>query len=178
MRQCSSCLSSSRRKLRRVAVIRHPSIASGIGHFAAIQAVAPSFRVVLRPIDAPQPGKIERALMQLADEKDVGLIMMTNAAAITLCAACSRRCNDDGPIASFLNRGLGSGGRPFLRRYIRLADLRLIRLAAVLFAPLILRHCGWCVGRRRHNVFQSATGGAASEQSSHNQNCQNACRDG
>src|SRR5262249_55175214 len=42
----------------RVAVVRDPNNTAGIGQFAAIQAVAPSFRVELRPIDPRDAGEI------------------------------------------------------------------------------------------------------------------------
>src|SRR5262249_13733670 len=40
-------------RITRAAVLRDPAIASGIGQFGAVQAVAPSFRVHLRPVDVP-----------------------------------------------------------------------------------------------------------------------------
>ena len=48
--------------MTRVAVLRDPAIAAGIGQFAAIQAVAPSFGVELSPIDVRDAGEIERAV--------------------------------------------------------------------------------------------------------------------
>ena len=45
----------------RVAVVRDLAI-SGSGQFAAIQSVAPSFGVELRPVDVRDVGEIERAL--------------------------------------------------------------------------------------------------------------------
>ena len=38
-------------RVTRAAVLRDPAIASGIGQFAAVQAVAPSFGVELSPVD-------------------------------------------------------------------------------------------------------------------------------
>jgi putative tryptophan/tyrosine transport system substrate-binding protein len=47
----------------RVAVLRDPALAAGIGQFAAIQALAPaSLGVELTPIDVRDPGEIERAI--------------------------------------------------------------------------------------------------------------------
>jgi putative ABC transport system substrate-binding protein len=43
----------------RVAVLRNSSISSGIGQFGAIQSVAPSLGVELRPIDVLDAGKME-----------------------------------------------------------------------------------------------------------------------
>jgi putative ABC transport system substrate-binding protein len=48
--------------MRRAAVIRDPSITSGTGQFAAIQAVAPALGVELTPIDARDASGIERTL--------------------------------------------------------------------------------------------------------------------
>jgi ABC-type uncharacterized transport system substrate-binding protein len=48
--------------MRRAAVIRDPSITSGTGQFAAIQAVAPALGVELTPIDARDALGIERTL--------------------------------------------------------------------------------------------------------------------
>ena len=48
--------------MTRAAVLRDPAIASGIGQFAAVQAVAPSFGVELSPVDARDAGEIERGI--------------------------------------------------------------------------------------------------------------------
>jgi putative ABC transport system substrate-binding protein len=42
-------------QLKRVAVLREPDIASGIGQLAVIQAAAPSFGVEVRPVVSPSP---------------------------------------------------------------------------------------------------------------------------
>jgi putative ABC transport system substrate-binding protein len=66
----------------RVAVLRDPSGSSGIGQFAVIQAVAPSFGVELRPIDVRDPGEIERALIAFAHPSHgAGLIVTASVAA-------------------------------------------------------------------------------------------------
>ena len=59
----------------RVAVLRDPSIAAGPGQFAAIQAVAPSLGVELRPVDVRDEGEIERALALFAPNPNSGLIV-------------------------------------------------------------------------------------------------------
>ena len=46
----------------RVAVLRDPALASGIGQFAVIQAVAPSLRVEVNPVNMRDAGEIERAI--------------------------------------------------------------------------------------------------------------------
>jgi putative tryptophan/tyrosine transport system substrate-binding protein len=47
-------------------VLRDPTIASGIGQFAAIQAVAPSLGVELTPVDVRDAPEIERAVTAFA----------------------------------------------------------------------------------------------------------------
>ena len=47
-------------RVKRAAVLRDPGIASGIGQFAAVQAVAPSLGVELSPIDVRDASEIER----------------------------------------------------------------------------------------------------------------------
>ena len=42
-------------QLKRVAVLREPDIASGIGQLAVIQSAAPSFGVEVRPVVSPSP---------------------------------------------------------------------------------------------------------------------------
>jgi putative ABC transport system substrate-binding protein len=59
----------------RVAVLRDPAIASGIGQFAAIQAVAPSLGVELSPIDSRDGPEIERAVTAFARFGNSGLIV-------------------------------------------------------------------------------------------------------
>src|SRR5262245_13896515 len=48
-------------RVTRAAVMRDPAISAGIGLFGAIQSVAPSLGVELRPIDTRDVGEIERA---------------------------------------------------------------------------------------------------------------------
>jgi putative ABC transport system substrate-binding protein len=67
----------------RVAVTRDPSIASGPGQFAAIQTVAPSLGVELRPVDVRDEGEIERALALFAQSSNSGLIVTGSPQAIS-----------------------------------------------------------------------------------------------
>jgi putative tryptophan/tyrosine transport system substrate-binding protein len=46
----------------RAVVLRDPAIASGPGQFAAIQTVAASLGVELRPVDVRDAGEIERTI--------------------------------------------------------------------------------------------------------------------
>jgi putative ABC transport system substrate-binding protein len=66
----------------RVAVIRDPALAVGTAQFAAIQAVAPSFGVELRPIDVRDAGEIESAVAAFARSPNGGLILTGSAFAI------------------------------------------------------------------------------------------------
>ena len=59
----------------RVAVLRDPAIASGIGQFGAIQAVAPSLRVELSPVDVRDASEIERAVTAFAGIENGGLVV-------------------------------------------------------------------------------------------------------
>jgi putative ABC transport system substrate-binding protein len=63
----------------RAAVLRDPATAAGIGQFAAIQAVAPKFRVELTPVDVRDGGEIERAVTAFARESNGGLIVTGSA---------------------------------------------------------------------------------------------------
>jgi putative ABC transport system substrate-binding protein len=53
-------------RLTRVAVLRDSAIAAGPGQFGALQAVAPSFGVELRPLDLHDPGGIEHGIAAFA----------------------------------------------------------------------------------------------------------------
>jgi ABC-type uncharacterized transport system substrate-binding protein len=67
--------------VRRVAVIRDSDIAARIGQFGAIQSVAPSFGVELRPVNVRDAGEIERAVGALARAPNGGLITTASAPA-------------------------------------------------------------------------------------------------
>ena len=56
-------------------VLRDPAVASGPGQFAAIQAVAPSLGVELRPVDTRDAGEIERAIAAFSQSAHSGLIV-------------------------------------------------------------------------------------------------------
>jgi putative tryptophan/tyrosine transport system substrate-binding protein len=59
----------------RVAVLRDPAIASGIGQFGAIQALAPSLGVELSPVDVRDSREIERAIAAFVRGPNDGLIV-------------------------------------------------------------------------------------------------------
>ena len=61
--------------LTRVAVLRDSAIAAGPGQFGALQAVAPSFGVELRPLDLHDPSGIENGIAAFAKGPNNGLIV-------------------------------------------------------------------------------------------------------
>jgi putative ABC transport system substrate-binding protein len=66
-------------RMARAAVLRDATIPQGIGQFGAIQAVAPSFGVELRPIDVRDAPEIERAVTAFARSANGGLIVSASA---------------------------------------------------------------------------------------------------
>src|SRR5262249_31110764 len=68
--------------VRRVAGLRDAAITAGIGMWGAIQSVAPSFGVELRPVDVRDAGEMERALAAFAGSPNGGLILTGSALAI------------------------------------------------------------------------------------------------
>ena len=74
----SNCLKMAP-NLTRVAVLRDPALAAGIGQFAVIQAMAPSsFGWGSTPIDPRDPGEMERAIAAFAREPNGGLIVTSS----------------------------------------------------------------------------------------------------
>ena len=66
-------------RMARAAVLRDPTIPQGIGQFSAIQAVAPSLGVEVRPIDVHDAAEIERAVTTFAHAANGGLIVTGSA---------------------------------------------------------------------------------------------------
>jgi putative tryptophan/tyrosine transport system substrate-binding protein len=62
--------------IKRVAVIRDPSVPAGSGGLAAIQTVAPSFGVELTPVGVRSPDEIERGIAAFARSANGGLIVV------------------------------------------------------------------------------------------------------
>jgi putative ABC transport system substrate-binding protein len=60
----------------RVAVLRDSSIAAGPSQFGAIQALAPSIGVELRPLNVRDAGEIERAVTAFAQASGGGMIVL------------------------------------------------------------------------------------------------------
>ena len=62
-------------RVTRVAVLRDPAIAVGAGQFGAIQTVAPSFGVEVRPVNVRDASEIERVVMAFSHSSNGGLIV-------------------------------------------------------------------------------------------------------
>ena len=69
--------------VRQVAVIRDPGLSVGAGQFGAMQSVAPSIGVELRPIDVRDAPEIERAITAFARSPNGGLVVTGSASAVT-----------------------------------------------------------------------------------------------
>jgi ABC-type uncharacterized transport system substrate-binding protein len=62
-------------RVTRVGVIRDPAVATGVGQLGAIQSVAPSLGMELRPLGVRDAGEIERAITAFARSPNGGLIV-------------------------------------------------------------------------------------------------------
>jgi len=69
-------------RITRTAVIRDPTGAAQIGQLGAIQSVAPSLGVELRPVEARDAGEIERAVTAFAHSGNGGLIVLSGNSAL------------------------------------------------------------------------------------------------
>ncbi len=69
-------------RVRRVAVLRDPTISAGTGQLGAIQTAAPSLGVELTPINVQDAAEIERSVAAFARSGDGGLIVTTSAAVL------------------------------------------------------------------------------------------------
>jgi putative ABC transport system substrate-binding protein len=70
-------------RVTRVAVLRDPASSAGTGQFGAIQSVAPSFGVELRPVDVRDASEIERAVSAFARFPNGGMIVTGTGFALT-----------------------------------------------------------------------------------------------
>jgi ABC-type uncharacterized transport system substrate-binding protein len=68
--------------LKRVAVIRDPYIAAGLGQWGAIQSVAPSFGLELNPTNVDDVAEMERAIAAFAGLSNGGLIVTGSGRAV------------------------------------------------------------------------------------------------
>jgi putative ABC transport system substrate-binding protein len=67
----------------RIAVLRDPTITSGIGQFAVIESVAPSLGMDVTAIDMRDAQEIERDIAAFAQSPHGGLILTASAMAVT-----------------------------------------------------------------------------------------------
>ena len=68
--------------VKRAAILRDATQVSGISQFAVIQAVAPSLRMEVTPINMSEPDEVERAVAAFARNPNGGLIITTGGWAI------------------------------------------------------------------------------------------------
>ena len=69
------------RGVTRAAVLRDPALGSGTSEFAVMQAVAPSLKVELSPVDVRDAGEIERAIAAFTRGSDGGMIVTASTQA-------------------------------------------------------------------------------------------------
>ena len=69
-------------RLTRVAVLRDPALAAGIGQFAAIQSVAPSMGVELSAVNVRDAAEIEQAIAAFARIANGGLIVTASGLSV------------------------------------------------------------------------------------------------
>ena len=62
----------------RVAVLRDPTVSAGIGQFGVVQAVAPSVRMEVSPVNVREAGEIEDGIAAFARAPNGGLIVTTS----------------------------------------------------------------------------------------------------
>jgi putative ABC transport system substrate-binding protein len=68
--------------IKRVAVLRESALALGMGQLGAIQSVAPSFGVELRPVGVTDTNEIERGITAFARDPNGALILTVGPGAI------------------------------------------------------------------------------------------------
>jgi len=68
--------------MTRVAVLRDPTTPSGSGQFGVIQAMAPSLRMEVGPINVRDPGEIERSVTAFSRSANGGLIVAASPGAL------------------------------------------------------------------------------------------------
>ena len=67
---------------RRVMVLRDPTLTSGAAQFAAIEAVAPSLKAEVTPLDVRDGAEIERGMVAFASNPGGGLIVTQSGSAL------------------------------------------------------------------------------------------------
>ena len=94
----------------RAAVIRNPMTPAGSGQLGAIQAVAPSFRIEISPIDVRDTSEIEHAIAAFAHEPNGGLIVLSTSLAVAhreqiIASAARHRLPAVYPFRIYVNAG-------------------------------------------------------------------------
>jgi putative tryptophan/tyrosine transport system substrate-binding protein len=69
-------------QVTQAAILRDPSISSGIGQFAVIQSVASTYGVEVSAVDVRDHAEIENALTILASQQNGGLVVTSSAVAV------------------------------------------------------------------------------------------------
>ena len=69
-------------RVTRAAVLRDSTIPAGIGQFAVLQAVAPSFGLDLRPVDVRDAREIDRAVSAFARAENGSLVVVSGGLSI------------------------------------------------------------------------------------------------
>src|SRR5262249_40304781 len=69
-------------RVKRVAVLRGPTIAFGIGQFGAIQSAAPSLGMEASRVNVRDVGEIERAVVASARKPNGGLVVAASSSAL------------------------------------------------------------------------------------------------
>jgi putative tryptophan/tyrosine transport system substrate-binding protein len=67
----------------RAVVVRDPAMPTGVGQFGVIQAMAPSLKVDITPVNMRDPGEIERGITAFASAGNGGLILTPGPLAIS-----------------------------------------------------------------------------------------------
>jgi ABC-type uncharacterized transport system substrate-binding protein len=110
----------------RVAVLRDATRGPGIGQFAVIQAVAPPYRVELRPINAGDAVEMERGIAAVGRFPNTGLVVTVGGTAVRrdviIAAAAKHRLPAVYPYRYFaVDGGLVSYGPSTIEPYLRAA---------------------------------------------------------
>jgi putative ABC transport system substrate-binding protein len=112
----------------RVAVLREPGLTAAIAQFAALQAVAPSLRVELVPLNFRDQADIERSVAAFARSRNDGMIVTSGPLAAvhrkTIIATAARNTLPAVYVSRFMavDGGLISYGPDFVDQYRRAAS--------------------------------------------------------
>ena len=113
--------------VKRVAVLRDPTIASGIGQLGAIQSAAPSLGMEASPVNVRDVGEIERNIAALAHSSSGGVVVTGSPEAsrhrdLIIALAARHRLPAVYPFRSFvIDGGLISYGPDMVDQYRRAA---------------------------------------------------------